>query len=176
MCDPVTMGVVSMGLVAAAGGVTAYTQVQQGKYQNQVAQNNAKVAGMQAQDALRSGAAEDQQRRWKIRALMAKQSAGFGANNVVGSTGTALDILGESAMFGEVDLNTIRNNAARKAWGYDVEKSNALAEGKLAKYGGKMAAIGTLLSTGSQVAGMWSKLPTTTKPTPSSGRLGTGPA
>ena len=58
-------------------------------------------------------------------------------------------------MFGEVDLKTIRNNAARRAWGYDVEKQNSLSEGKLAKYGGNMTAAGTLLSTGSQVAGMF---------------------
>lgn len=159
MCDPVTLGVVSLTMSVIGGGVSAYSQYQQGKYQNQVAKNNATVAGIKAQNELRSGAAEDQQQRWKIRALMGKQSSAIGANNVVGSTGTALEMLGETAMFGEVDLNTIRNNAARRAWGYDVEKSNSLAEGKLAKYGGKMGAFGTLLSTGAQAFGQWSQLP-----------------
>ena len=163
MCEPVTIGTATItatqmimaGMAVAAGGVAAYGAHQSGKFQQQVAKNNAKTAEIARDNEMRQGAIEDQQQRWKIRALMGKQSAGIGANNVVSSSGSALDILGETAMFGEVDLKTIRNNAARRAWGYDVEKQNSLSEGKLAKYGGNMTAAGTLLSTGAQVAGMF---------------------
>lgn len=150
---------VAIGLTAASGIVSAKSQIDAGNYAAKVAENNAKVADIRAQEELRKGAQEDLQQRWKIRALAGKQATAIGANNVVGSTGTALDILGETAMFGEVDLNTIRNNAARASWGHKVEASNLRAEAKASKYQGRMGAFGTLLSTGSQVAGMWGKLP-----------------
>lgn len=174
MCEPTTLLLIGAGLTAATGAVSAKAQYDAGKYTAKVEQNNAKVADMQAQDALRKGAQEDLQQRWKIRALAGKQATAAGANNVVGSTGTTLDILGETAMFGEVDLNTIRNNAARESWGYKVEASNRRAAAKGAKYQGKMGAIGTLLGTGAQLAGQFGSLPVK-KPATTQTRVGTGP-
>lgn len=160
MCDP-TGGLATAAIImtAASGVVSAQSQMASAKYEARIEQNNAKVADMQAQDALRKGAQEDQQQRWKIRALAGKQATAIGANNVVGATGTALDILGETALFGEVDLTTIRNNAARASYGYQVEASNRRAAAKGAIYKGKTGALGTLLGTGAQVAGMFGKLP-----------------
>lgn len=155
MCEPVTIAAIGMALTAGSGIVAAKTQYDTGKMEARIEQNNARVADAQAKNALIKGAQEDQQQRWKIRALAGRQSAAIGANNVVGSTGTSLDILGETAMFGEVDLTTIRNNAAREAWGYQTEASNRRFAAKAAKYRGKSQAFGTLLSTGAQVAGMW---------------------
>ena len=43
------------------------------------------------------------------------------ANGVDLSSGSPLDILGDTAMYGELDALTIRSNAEREAYGYRVQ-------------------------------------------------------
>ena len=122
------------------------------KYMEQVADQNAKVAGAQAIDAERLGQIAEAERRLKTRMQIATQETGFAAQNVDSSTGTALDILGETAMFGEIDIGRIRADAQRKAWGFRSQQHEIQTNKQLGQFQGKTQRTGIVLSTVSSVA------------------------
>lgn len=155
MCEPTTLTYIAIGTTLASAGVAAYSQYQTGKYEQAVAKTNAKIAEDQAIDAQRRGAIEEEEQRARVRALLGAQRATFGANNVVSSTGTPLGLLAQTAQYGEIDALTVRNNAAREAFGYRVDAMNSRNRGRLARRQGNLGAASTLLAGGSQAYGIW---------------------
>lgn len=156
MCEPTTIAFVASAVIAGVSGYVAYDSSKKAQaYQEQVADQNKKVADAQAIDAERLGQIEANERRLKTRLQIASQRAGFGAQNVQ-QTGTALDILGDTAMFGEIDEGRIRANAARKAWGFRMQGYDIEANKRLNAYTSKMQRTGTILSTAASIAGSYS--------------------
>lgn len=151
MCWPVVLLAASLALTAAAGAQQASAARAAGKYNNAVAQENQKVANAQSQDALNRGALAENENRIRTRVAMGQQTASLAANNVELSTGTPADILGDTALFGAVDERRIRTNAAREAWGYQVQGMNYGAQGALDKFSGNSQALGTYLTTASNL-------------------------
>lgn len=151
MCGPVPLLVTSL-VISAVGGYMQYDSSKKAqKYNEAVAENNAKAADAQALDRQRLGQIEAQDRRLRTRLMLAEQQAGFGAQNVE-TSGTALDILGDTALFGELDEGRIRAQAAREAWGFEQQGWNARAQKKLIGFEGKAQRTGILLSTASSMA------------------------
>lgn len=155
MCDPVTLTAVSIGGTLLAGGVQAYGQRQQAKYEAEVATQNAKIADMQAENAKQIGNIEEERQRARVRQMIATQRASFAANNVDTGTGTALEVLGDTAGYGYADATQIRSNALREAWGFKVDAANSRGRAQAARYNGRIGALGTLLTTGAQAAGQF---------------------
>lgn len=152
MCD--VASIVAIG-VAVIGGAVSYKNSKNAQaYTEKVADQNKKVVEAQALDAERLGQREASERRLKTRLQMAQQTAVFGAQNVE-QTGTALDILGDTAMFGQMDEDSIRANAQRKAWGYRTQGWNIEADKRFAQFKGKADRTGTILTTASSVASIW---------------------
>jgi hypothetical protein len=120
MCDPATA---LAGATIALGGVSAYNQYQSGKYQASVASQNAKATA-QANDAINRGNAAAEQRRVQMRQQLGTQVATMGASGADLTSGTALDITGDTAQFGSLDALTTLNNAQREAYGYQVQAAN----------------------------------------------------
>jgi len=145
-----------MAVTAASGLFSAYGQYQQGKYQEQVGKNNAIVQNRMAENAVQRGQQEEQRHRMRVAQMKSDQRAAFGASGR-DISGSALDIIGDTAQMGELDAMTLRSNAETEAYGHKVAAVNSRAEGKLARQKGKFAAGSTLLSTGSQVGGQWKK-------------------
>lgn len=144
MCEPAT---IAAGATLVIGAMSAYNQNQQSKYQSAVASQNADIAEAQAQDAVNRGniqAAEVQRRN---RQAAGTQAATMGATGADFSTGTSLDIFGDTAQFGTLDALTTVNNAQREAYGYQVQSVNYDAEAKGVRSAGKANATMTLLST-----------------------------
>jgi len=138
------------------GGVSsAYSQYQTGKYNNQVAANNKIIADRQAEDSLRRGRTAEAEHRRKVEDLKGSQKVAFGAGNIQLGSGTPLDVLEGTAVMGEIDALTIRDNARREAYGYQVQGMNAQAQGRLDKYQGTTGAVGSLLTSAGSVAGKW---------------------
>lgn len=155
-----TLSAVS-GLV---GGVGAYqassAQKASANAQAQIARNNAQVGQWQAQDALKRGDEAVSNANRKTDQILGTQRAAMASNGLDLSTGSTANILEDSQVFGAIDAATIRNNAARAAWGYEVGQSNSLATASMyqsqANQTKPMMAAGTsLLNTGSQLAGQW---------------------
>jgi hypothetical protein len=149
MCDPAT------ALVVASTAVTAYGQYEQGEYQSKVARNNAIIQDRLAKDAVKRGEVSEQRHRLKVAQMKGKQRAKLAASGVDLSSGSASQILTDTAEFGELDALTIRSNAEREAFGYQVKGSNYLAESELARSEGRYGAASTILSGGSQVSSRW---------------------
>ena len=152
MCDPVTAT-----MVLTAGGTlfSAYQANEQGKYQEQVAKNNAITQDRMAVDAERRGEVEEANHRLKVAQMKSSQRAKQGATGAEVNTGSAALLQQDTAEMGELDALTIRSNAQREAWGYRAGATNSRAQGKLDKMRGRSNAVGTLLTGGSQVAGQW---------------------
>lgn len=151
MCAPIA---VAMGLMASAGAVQAYGQRQQGKVAQKIAKYNAAIARNRAADALKRGGIEAAEHRGRINALVGRQRAAIGASGAVVDMGATADLVRDTTVMGELEALTIKNNAMREAWGFETMATQSLFEGKAAKQAGTLGAVGTLLSTGGQVASM----------------------
>lgn len=127
----------ALSLIAAgvSTGTQVYGQVKAGKAakkageqqkesaesQAQLQDWNAHIADLQAQDALERGAEEESRYREMIRSTVGSQRANIAAGNIDVGFGSAVDVQADAAMIGERDALTIRNNARRAQWGYQIE-------------------------------------------------------
>ena len=131
----------------AAGAFSAFGAYQQNQYQAQVAANNAQIAQNNAKAALAAGAVEEQNQRLLTEQRIGKVRANAGAAGVDPNFGSPLDLQSDTAKLGELDALTIRNNAARRAYGYQVEGLNQSAQASLYN----SASYGSLLSGATSV-------------------------
>lgn len=175
MCGPVAVGVAMVAMSA----MQAYSQHQQGKYQQAVADQNADIAEAQAQDSINRGNAEAEQKRREMRQRQGTQTAIMGATGADMTSGSALDLLGDTTQFGTLDALTTVNNAQREAYGYQVQGMNAEAQGQAAKNASNAAVTQTLLSAPlkaygayQSVGGAWSPF-TQSSAAPISAAVGT---
>lgn len=124
--------------------------------QADLADYNAAVATMQSADATARGVEQENKYRTQVRGIIGQQRAGLAANNIDVAFGSAVDVQADAAYLGELDALTIRTNAAREAWGYDVQASDLTARAAIArKTGVYQEAAGRQAATASnyQVAG-----------------------
>lgn len=135
-------------------GVQAAGQAQAGKEAEAAGQRDALVAELQARDAESRGGIEEQRYRRQLAQIAGAQRAEIGARNVRRS-GTALDLLTDTAQVGEEDVLTIRNEAAREAWGYRTRADESRRWGATSRRNANMQAGATLVSGGAQAYGMW---------------------
>lgn len=150
------------GLAFSTVGAINQAQAQRDamNYEAQVARNNATLAQYQAKDAIEAGQREEQNRRLKTAAMFGDQRASLAANGIDLGEGIATDLLTSTKYMGEVDALTIRDNAAKRAWGYRVGAQDYMdkAAMKEATAGGinpLMAGASTLLGSAGGVADSW---------------------
>lgn len=146
-----------MGATAAVtsaltgGGLQAYGQYKAGKYQEQVAFQNAAIMDAQAADALRRGRIAAGRQRQQTRGLIGAQRASFGAQGIDLASGSALDLQSDAAKFGELDALTILQNASLEDWALRTQATNTRYQGNIAAKLGRQQAYATLLNTGGSV-------------------------
>lgn len=151
MCYVQIAYIAAAALTAYSGYESAQAQKRAGEYNYAVAQEQVKTSEAQAQDALNRGAQQAAEQRMRTRLAIGSQRAALAAQNVDIQTGTPLDILGDTAMFGAIDEERIRENAAREAWGYRVQGVNSQAQGALDRYRGQSGARATYLTTAANI-------------------------
>tara|TARA_R110001599_G_scaffold171353_1_gene362440 strand:+ start:451320 stop:451841 length:522 start_codon:yes stop_codon:yes gene_type:complete len=144
-----------MIMTLAAGAMSAKSSMDNAKYQEKVGENNALSAKYAAKDAMDRGAVAEDQKRNETRTLLARQNAALAANGIDSSTGTGLNILSDTAGLGEFDAQTIRSNAMKQAYGYNLQGDNALADGRASAAASRNNAYSTILSSGSKAYGMY---------------------
>lgn len=162
-----SLATASMGL-QVAGGITsaagAYGQSKATKaaynYQAAVSRNNAQIAEWQAQDALTRGGKAEQSQRLKTAQLKGTQRATLAARGVAIDEGSALNILQDTDYMGELDAATIRDNAAREAWGHRNQAAGYTSDASMlsnrAAAESPLRAAGTsLLTSAGSVASSW---------------------
>ena len=151
MCNPMAF----MALTAVAGGVAAKGQYDSGKYQQQVAQNNAFVQTQMAKGARETGERNEMRHRLAVAKAKSGQRAALGASGRDVNSGSALDLIGDTAMIGELDALTLRSNADLEAYQHQVGASNSIAQGRLDRLRGNYGSASTLLSTSGTVSEQW---------------------
>lgn len=105
----------------------AQAQATQSNYLAQVARNNQLAAQRNATLALQQGEADAQKSQLKTAQTIGSQRAALAAQGGDVDSGSPLDIVGDTARAGYSDTATIRNNAALKAYNYNLQADGALA-------------------------------------------------
>lgn len=186
-CDP-TGGVATMALMATAGAVQAYGQVQEGKSQNSYYQYLAATSRMQGEAELArsqkqaeviqdTASIEGKAQAIKTAEAMSSQRAALAASGVSGVT--AQDITLDTLSKAKMDELMIRRNADVQSWSQteagkyakwqaDQQAAQYGYAGKQAKRAGNIGAFTTILGTaasmglGAAQMGMFSKAGTGT--------------
>lgn len=134
--------------LATAGN--AYTQANayalQGKYGRTMGNLNARMAGIQADDALMAGDREAQRLGIRTRQLIGEQRASAAAQGVSVNSGSPLALQADTAALSALDQATIRNNAWKQAMGLRMQSSSDYARAQMAYRSGQYNATNTLLS------------------------------
>jgi len=158
---------IAMVATLASTGMSVMGSIQQGKaasaqanYQAQVAENNAATSRLQAADAIERGKIEEGQHRKQVSRMIGQQRAGIAGSGFELGDETSQDILGDTASMGELDALTIRNNAQREAWGFEVQGQNATAEAGLSRMRGASAKTASYWQAGGDLLGGATKFAT----------------
>ena len=93
-------------------------------YEAAVAANNQKIAQYQSGLAIQNGQIMAENQQLKTNQVMGDQRAAMAANGVDLGTGSSADVLATTKFMGERDSLTIQDNAARQAWGYQLQAQN----------------------------------------------------
>jgi hypothetical protein len=155
----VALAAVGTAATVAGAEQQASSQAAAAKFQAQVAANNDIMAKQMASQAVQSGEAKATTEEMKTRSVFGAIAAAQAANNIDVNTGSALDVRTGAAETGQLDALTIRSNAAREAYGFQVQGVSFSADAALleaksqqAITAGNIAAMGSLLGDASSTA------------------------
>jgi hypothetical protein len=113
---------------------------------------NAAVADLQAKDAIARGDEEASRYAAEVRGVIGEQVAAFAAGGVDVHFGSAVEVQEDARMLGQMDVDTIENNSAREAWGYEVQAFNDRQAADIKRQDGSMyAAAGRSAQTAARI-------------------------
>lgn len=137
-------------------------------YQAGVAQLNKKIALQNSDYALQSGEVEQQESGMRTRGQVGQTHVQQGASNLDVDGGSATDVITSERDIGKQNQDVIRSNAARRAYGFQVEGMQADAQSdiynmaaKTAKTSGDIGAVSSILGGAGSVASKWYQYGTT---------------
>lgn len=125
MCSP-TLALGAFGAVASI--YQANVQAANLRRQADAADRNAAFSDWQALDAEERGAEREAAHREKVARLAGEQGVAMGASGFSVYSESFIDVKKDTAYYAELDAQNIRDNAAREAFGYDVQADNFRAE------------------------------------------------
>lgn len=139
------------------GGMAANAQ---GKYEQQVANQNAQIEDRNRVDAISRGETDQMQHYRKLSQTMGEARLRAAASGLDTGFGSSAGMLNDIGLIGYEDSAAIAENTNKEVMGYDIQAANyrsegaaARAKGKAAETGAFIGAAGTLLSSASQIAG-----------------------
>lgn len=167
MCDPVSVGI-GAGVLAAGGAVMQGVAAKKAADANAKAgRRNAKLAEDAASDALQRGEEDAGRIQMQGDALESQQRVGFAGQGVDVTLGSAARTQEDTASLTAMDVETVRNNAQREAWGLERQADNMRAEAAAASKGGNLAlAAGIIGGAGSLIGAAAGGMKPTTAPKP----------
>lgn len=159
MCSPL---LIPVALSAGQGLMQGMAAKQQADAQAKALRQNAVYLKNAADDARVRGAQQADWKRVEGEQLIGTQRAAMAANGGVIDQDTNALIQQDTAQLAEFDALTISNNAAREAYGYEVQRSDALQTAKNLQKQGNRGLLTSLLGgalqggAGAFSAGMFS--------------------
>ena len=157
MCELTTIGMVLSVVSTVAQG---YSAMQQGKYEQDVAEYNARQSENEATRTRNVGVEEENRQRRLMAEMVSRQRAQGAAGGVDVESGSALQQQVDVQTLGEADALRIRSTFGEQADVLDEEASLTRAQGEAASSAGRSAFTGSLLGAGvsifaSPVASKW---------------------
>lgn len=167
MADPATLAIIGMGTGAAGSIIQGIGAQGQGasqaamfNYQAGTAQISAQLAKQDANYATAAGEVEAQQSGMRTRSEVGQTRAAFGASNVTGGSQDA--VLKSEHDIGVENEELIRSNAAKRAYGFNVEAAKDTAQSSVyanaastSKTAGTLGMISSLIGGASNVSSKW---------------------
>lgn len=169
MADPVTLSAIGIGASAGGSLLGAFGAQQKGaadaqmySYQAGLSRINAQLAKQNADYAIASGEVKAQESGMQTRAQEGETKAIQSGSNLDVNSGSAASVRESEAEIGAQNTGIIRSNAARTAYGYNVEAAKDESQASMydsaaaqSKKGGLLSAIGSLLGGGASVSSKW---------------------
>lgn len=169
MASPAVIG--GVGIAAAVGGSLLSASGEKQKaaatsqmytYQAGIADLNRRIALNNRDYAIYSGGEEAKRFGMKSAQVAGSIKAKQGASGVDVNAGSSVDVQKSQKQVSDLDMATIRNNAARKAYGYQLESETAKMQTEMytsaasnSLAAGNIAAAGSLISGASSVSSKW---------------------
>lgn len=120
-----------------------------------IAANNAIIAANNAQIALEKGEADVADKRRETRQIISIQRAQLAAQGFSVSEGSSIDILGDTAALGELDVLRIEADAENRAENFRQQGAGFQAESTLGTFAAKnIKKAGTLKATSTLITGV----------------------
>jgi hypothetical protein len=166
-----SLAALSLAATAAGAAMSAYGAIRQGQaasaaasYQAQVAQNNQKIANVYAAQSISDGANQVAAKQQQTAQMIGGERAAMAANGVDLDSGSALRIQSDTAKLGDIDALTIKNNAARAAYGYQLQGVSYGQQASMdqstaanAVSAGNLNAFSSILGGASSVGSKWTQ-------------------
>lgn len=159
MC-PGTLSMIAIGSTVASAGVGAMGAIQQGQSQAAAAGYNAKVAAQNAGIATKNASYIGAQGEQNVAAEGAKTKAtegaitvNQGASGVNINSGSAVDVRESAAKVGMLNALNVRSQAARAAYGQQVQATSDIAQSQLLRSQQKSDIKAGYLNAGATILG-----------------------
>ena len=163
------LGSIGLGTTAAGGVVGAIGSLLSGeagssmyKYQAGVAKINQQIAKQNADWDRKAGEVEAQEAGMKTRAEVGQTKAVQGASGLDVNSGTNVAVRQSETEIGQQNEAIIRSNAAKRAYGFEVEAVQHEAQSNIdvmgaqqAKTAGQIGAVSSILGGASSVSSKW---------------------
>lgn len=152
------MGAVTAALaIGAAASMMQASQEsdalnRQADYSERMSRVNKRLSDMQAEDTLDRGNTQARNVEKQGKQILGSQRANFAAQGIALDSGSAQDIQTETSEMTALDALTVRNNAAREAWGIRFQGAQGVANANLQASGMRNQAGSTLLTGGLRAA------------------------
>lgn len=140
-----------LAISAIAGAKKAHDAHAAGVSARKVMDANALLGTQQANDATNRGERDVSLYQQQADQIEGAQRAGFSSQGVKVDEGSAAQVQADAKTLAQQDIETIRLNAAREAWGYRTQAADTKKRGAIAEREGNNAALGSLIGTGSSL-------------------------
>ena len=141
-------GISLLGSFSGSGGVSAA-----GRYKQQLANRNASVADQKADLAIFRSEQDIVKFRSQYSSILGEQTVQFNKANIVGGTGTALEVAMASAEEVDADIANMEYNARAEAGDLRDQAANFRLKGILARFEAKSQARAMRMAAFGKLAG-----------------------
>ncbi len=160
MADPVSLAAISIGATAGGGLLGAFGSAQQGQasknlygYQASVALINKQIADQNASYATAAGEVSAQQSDMQTRSVLGQTKATQGAGGLDVNKGSNVNVRASEAEVGAENTALVRSNAARQAYGFEVQGAQDVAQAGVDTMAGSQSLLAGYIGAGSSILG-----------------------
>lgn len=146
---PIYASMFTSAISAVGSGISQSRALSaKGAYDQSVAETNAKLATLQSKEALSAGDAEANRREEENRIRTGAARAGAGTSGVDVNSGSTAAAINATDFLSKEDELTIKNNAARTAWGFQTQSIVDKYRGQMAQLTAKSQSEQSLITGG----------------------------